>query len=87
MRAIMCAARAVKERLGHVPLLEVMIPPIDYERELEILRELVHTTAADEGMAHHQDYLVGTMIELPRACFLADTIAAQADFSRSGSTT
>ncbi|MEA2192002.1 MAG: pyruvate, orthophosphate dikinase [Solirubrobacteraceae bacterium] len=80
VRAIMRAARAVKERLGHVPLLEVMIPLIDYERELEILRELVHETAAEEGMVHHEDYLVGTMIELPRACFLADTIAEQADF-------
>jgi pyruvate,orthophosphate dikinase len=80
VRAIMRAARAVKERLGHVPLLEVMIPLIDYERELEILRDLVHATAAEEEMVHHEDYLVGTMIELPRACFLADTIALQADF-------
>ena len=80
VRAIMRAARAVKERLGHVPLLEVMIPLIDYERELEILRELVHAIAGEEGMRHHEDYLVGTMIELPRACFLADTIAEQADF-------
>ena len=80
VRAIMRAARAVKERLGHVPLLEVMIPLIDYERELEILRELVHTTAAEADMVHGEDYLVGTMIELPRACFLADIIAEQADF-------
>ena len=80
VRAIMRAARAVKQRLGHVPLLEVMIPLIDYERELEILRDLVHATAAEEGMVHREDYLVGTMIELPRACFLADTIALQADF-------
>ncbi len=50
VRAIMRAATAVKERLGHVPLLEVMIPLIDYERELEILRELVHEIAAEEGM-------------------------------------
>jgi pyruvate,orthophosphate dikinase len=80
VRAIMRAARAVKERLGHVPLLEVMIPLIDYERELEVLRELVHRISAEEGMVHGDDYLVGTMIELPRACFLADTIAEQADF-------
>ena len=80
VRAIMRAARVVKERLGHVPLLEVMIPLIDYERELEILRELVHAIAGEEGMRHHDDYLVGTMIELPRACFLADSIAEQADF-------
>ena len=80
VRAIMRAARAVKERLGHVPLLEVMIPLIDYERELEILRELVHAIAAEADMVHGEDYLVGTMIELPRACFLADIIAEQADF-------
>ena len=80
VRAIMRAARAVKERLGHVPLLEVMIPLIDYERELEILRELVHASAAEADMVHGEDYLVGTMIELPRACFLADIIAEQADF-------
>jgi pyruvate,orthophosphate dikinase len=80
VRAIMRAARAVKERLGHVPLLEVMIPLVDYERELEILRELVHRISGEEGLVHHDDYLVGTMIELPRACFLADTIAEQADF-------
>ena len=80
VRAIMRAARAVKERLGHVPLLEVMIPLIDYEGELEFLRELVHRIAAEDGMVHHEDYVVGTMIELPRACFLADTIAEQADF-------
>jgi pyruvate,orthophosphate dikinase len=80
VRAIMRAAKAVKERLGHVPLLEVMIPLIDYERELEILRDLVHEISAEESMVHHEDYLVGTMIELPRACFLADTIAEQADF-------
>jgi len=80
VRAIMRAARAVKDRLEHVPLLEVMIPLIGYERELQILRELVHRIAGEESMTHHDDYLVGTMIELPRACFLADAIAEQADF-------
>jgi len=80
VRAIMRAARAVRERLGHAPLLEVMIPLIDYERELEVLRELVHAVSAEERMVHHEHYLVGTMIELPRACFLADAIALQADF-------
>ncbi len=80
VRAIMRAARAVKERLGHVPLLEVMIPLIDYERELEVLSALVHRVSAEESMTHGADYVVGTMIELPRACFLADAIAEQADF-------
>jgi len=53
------AARAVKERLGHVPLLEVMIPLIDDERELEILRELVrhpNGVLAASASLWHQDW-------------------------------
>jgi pyruvate,orthophosphate dikinase len=79
VRAIMRAQRAVTERLGHPPRLEVMVPLIDYERELEIVEELIFRVAQEEGVAR-EDYLVGTMIELPRACFLADTIAMHADF-------
>ena len=71
--------RAVTERLGHPPRLEVMVPLIDYERELEIIEELIFRVAREEGVAR-EDYLCGTMIELPRACFLADTIAEHADF-------
>ncbi len=79
VRAIMRAQRAVTERLGHPPSLEVMVPLIDYERELEIIEELIFRVAAEEGVKR-EDYLCGTMIELPRACFLADTIATHADF-------
>ncbi|HTN22693.1 MAG TPA: pyruvate, phosphate dikinase [Solirubrobacteraceae bacterium] len=79
VRAIMRAQRAVTERLGHPPALEVMVPLIDYERELEIIEDLIFAVAKEEGVARG-DYLVGTMIELPRACFLADTIAMHADF-------
>ncbi len=74
VRAIMRAQCAVTERLGHPPRLEVMVPLIDYERELEIIEELIFRVAEEEGVAR-EHYLVGTMIELPRACFLADTIA------------
>ncbi|MDP2711450.1 MAG: pyruvate, phosphate dikinase [Solirubrobacteraceae bacterium] len=79
VRAIMRAQCAVTERLGHPPRLEVMVPLIDYERELEIIEELIFRVAREEGVAR-EHYLVGTMIELPRACFLADTIATHADF-------
>jgi pyruvate,orthophosphate dikinase len=79
VRAIMRAQCAVTARLGHPPALEVMVPLIDYERELEIIEELIFAVAKEEGVAR-EDYLVGTMIELPRACFLADTIAQHADF-------
>jgi pyruvate,orthophosphate dikinase len=78
--AIMRAARAVRERTGSAPHVEVMIPLVDYEMELELMRDLVVRTAGQEGMREGEDYTVGTMIELPRACFVADRIARHADF-------
>jgi pyruvate,orthophosphate dikinase len=73
--AICRAARAVAGAK-----VEVMIPLVAYERELELVRELVLRVAEREGLQHGEDFLVGTMLELPRACFLADTIAPHADF-------
>ncbi len=78
--AIARAARAVRERTGSAPHLEVMIPLVDYERELEIVRALVVETARAEGLSEGEDFSVGTMIELPRACVKADFIAQHADF-------
>jgi pyruvate, orthophosphate dikinase len=78
--AIFAAAKAVKERTGRTPHLEVMIPLVDYERELELMRALVLESAEEAGLTLHEDFLVGTMIELPRACFQADAIAEYADF-------
>jgi pyruvate,orthophosphate dikinase len=80
VEAIMRAARAVRERTEHSPNVEVMIPLVDYERELELMRELVEQVAEAEEMRLGEDYHVGTMIELPRACALADSIAHHADF-------
>jgi pyruvate,orthophosphate dikinase len=57
--------------------IEVMVPLVAYERELELMRELIERVAAEHA---HSDYLIGTMIELPRACFQADMIARDADF-------
>jgi pyruvate,orthophosphate dikinase len=78
--AIMRAARAVRERTGTPPRVEVMIPLVDYELELELVRDMVEEAAGKEGMRAGEDYAVGTMIELPRACTLADRIAHHADF-------
>jgi pyruvate,orthophosphate dikinase len=82
VEAIMRAATAVKGRdpTRPAPHVEVMIPLIDYEQELEILRELVVRIGDQEGVKEGEDYTVGTMIELPRACFVADRIAQHADF-------
>ncbi|MGH2930649.1 MAG: putative PEP-binding protein, partial [Solirubrobacteraceae bacterium] len=76
VRAILRAARAA-ERAPHP---EIMIPLVDYEHELELMRELVERIGDEEGLSIGADYTVGTMIELPRACFVADRISKFADF-------
>jgi pyruvate,orthophosphate dikinase len=76
VHAIFRAAKAMDEP----PHPEIMIPLVDYEQELEIMRELVVRIGEEEGLHEVQDYTVGTMIELPRACFVADRIAKFADF-------
>jgi pyruvate, orthophosphate dikinase len=80
VRAIARAARAVHEQTGRVPRLEIMIPLVAYERELELVRARVVAVAEEEGLTYGVDFNVGTMIELPRACFIADRIASHADF-------
>src|SRR6201999_1432836 len=76
VHAIRRAAKAMDEP----PHPEIMIPLVDYEQELEIMRELVVRVGDDEGLHETEDYTVGTMIELPRACFVANRIAEFADF-------
>jgi pyruvate,orthophosphate dikinase len=83
VRAIVRAARGLDEP----PLVEVMIPLVAYEKELQLMRELVERVAEEEaGTAARQpgrpevELHVGTMIELPRACFVANKIAEVADF-------
>ena len=79
-RAIFRAARAVRERTGHALRVEIMIPLGAYARELELARDLVLRVGAQEGAAVGRDFGVGTMIELPRACFVAGDIARHAEF-------
>ena len=77
VRAIVRAAIAVRERTGETPIVEIMHPLVGFGEELKRLRKLTLETAAEEG---ELDLLVGTMIELPRACIRADEIAEHADF-------
>ncbi|MBL8682870.1 MAG: pyruvate, phosphate dikinase [Myxococcales bacterium] len=69
-------------KAGVSVLPEVMIPLVGAKTELEALRALVEKTmdAAFESAGVRVNYLVGTMIELPRACVVADQIAEVADF-------
>ena len=80
-RAIFTAACEVA-RDGVAVLPEVMIPLVCTRQELEVQRAIVEREAravfAEEGL--RVPYLVGTMIELPRAALLADEIAAAAEF-------
>ena len=80
VRAIARAALAVRERTGRAPGLEIMIPLVAYEHELELVRARVVAVAEEEGLTYGTDFTVGTMIELPRACFIAGRIARHADF-------
>ena len=81
-RAIFEAACEVAEQSGDAPVPEIMIPLIATRRELELLRALVDDVAgevfAEKGRT--LQYLVGTMIELPRAALMAGEIAEEATF-------
>ncbi len=82
VRAIMQAAVAVQKKMGDAPLVEIMIPLVGYAEELRLMRELT-VKACDDVLAQSGagiDYLVGTMIELPRAALTAGHISDYADF-------
>ncbi len=71
--------RALFNAAARVPdsEVEVMVPLVAYERELELARGLVERVAGELGA---ERFRIGTMIELPRACLQADRIAERADF-------
>jgi len=81
-RAIFEAALQVEQETGVAAQPEVMIPLVAMSDELHILKEKIIAVAAEvkqeTGLAF--DYLIGTMIELPRAALAAGEIAAHAEF-------
>ncbi|MEN2749072.1 pyruvate, phosphate dikinase [Sphingomonas sp. T9W2] len=81
-RAIFEAAVIVAEKSGEAPIPEVMIPLVGTKRELELMKTVVDKAAqavfADKGRTI--EYLVGTMIELPRAALKAGEIAEAGQF-------
>jgi pyruvate,orthophosphate dikinase len=81
VRAIFEAAVNVS-RDGVRVIPEVMIPLVAVSEELKLLRTLTVDTAESimQAAGVTIDYMVGTMIELPRACVVADRIADHADF-------
>ncbi|WP_294357902.1 pyruvate, phosphate dikinase [uncultured Sphingomonas sp.] len=81
-RAIFEAAIDVAEKSGEAPIPEVMIPLVATKRELDLMKSVVDQAAkavfAERG--REIDYLVGTMIELPRAALKAGEIAETGEF-------
>jgi pyruvate,orthophosphate dikinase len=81
-RAIFEAAVAVAEQSGAAPIPEVMVPLVATRRELELMKEVIDRTAeavfTEKG--RRIEYLVGTMIELPRAALKAGEIAEVGQF-------
>jgi len=81
-RAIFEAAVNVSKETGRQPIPEVMIPLVATHKELSILKKVVDEAAkavfAETGTT--LEYMVGTMIELPRAALQAGDIANSAEF-------
>jgi pyruvate,orthophosphate dikinase len=80
-RAIFEAAAAVQKK-GKKVRPEIMIPLVGYPRELKLQIEIVNRVAGEVAKEKKTrfSYLVGTMIEIPRACLVADEIAKDAEF-------
>ncbi|MBU3090731.1 pyruvate, phosphate dikinase [Clostridium sp. CF011] len=81
-RSVIEAAIDVKTRKGYNIVPEIMIPLVGEVRELKYVKDIV-VRVADQIIAESGidlKYMVGTMIEIPRAALTADLIAKEADF-------
>ena len=80
-RAVFEAAAEVQKK-GIKVRPEIMIPLAGFQKELKLQIELIHRVAAEVAKEKKTkfDYLVGTMIEVPRAALIADEIASDAEF-------
>ena len=81
-RAVIEAAIEVRQEDKYNVVPEIMIPLVGEVKELKYVKDVVVTTAekvmAEKGVKI--EYLVGTMIEVPRAALIADEIAKEAEF-------
>ena len=80
-RAVFEAAAEIQKK-GIKVRPEIMIPLVGFPRELKLQIEIVHRIAAEVAKTKKTkfNYLVGTMIEIPRAALVADEIARDAEF-------
>ena len=77
---------AINKLLGEGlnPIVEIMIPIVLSEKELSLLNQEIVQIAHQFGLEQGTHFKIGTMIELPRACLIADKIAEHADFCSFG---
>ena len=80
-RAIFEAVLAARDTTGQAVVPEIMIPLVGSRRELDILKHRIDGVASELGLQPDSGaYIVGTMIELPRAALMAGDIAETAQF-------
>ena len=81
-RSIFEAVAAVQKKEGKTVIPEIMIPLIATKKELDLMKAVVDQVAEEVSQMSGQklEYLVGTMIELPRAALRAGDIAETAEF-------
>lgn len=83
MQAKAISSAAIRARKEGIEVnVEIMIPLVGLEKEFAVLREQIVELVEKEIQLYNADfkYKVGTMIEIPRACLIADKIAEHADF-------
>ena len=81
-RAIIEAAIQVKKEKGYNIVPEIMIPLVGEFKEFKYVKDVIKQVA-DEVIAMsgiELEYQIGTMIEIPRACLVADEIAKEAEY-------
>ncbi|MGI9408042.1 MAG: pyruvate, phosphate dikinase [Hyphomicrobiaceae bacterium] len=81
-RAIFEAMIEAEKKTGKAANPEIMLPLIVGKQEYEILETIIRNAAAvvTKETGADLDYIIGTMVELPRACLKADEIAERAEF-------
>jgi pyruvate,orthophosphate dikinase len=81
-RAIFEAELEIEAEGGKQVELEIMIPLVGFRSELELMKERIEAVAraVEKERGRAPRYLIGTMIELPRAALRADEIAEAAEF-------
>src|SRR6185369_5146636 len=81
-RALFDAVAEVQKKAGKTVIPEIMIPLIATRKELDLMKLVIDQVASEVSQMSGEkfEYLVGTMIELPRACLRAGEIAEVADF-------